>query len=210
LLDNPDAVTDLGQMPEAFYVPTALVVLSAHPFHNMNLRMLEEFVAIHCPSEIRPEHVDMLYSLLQLRLPSPGKTIELTIDSSLTGLSYSIPDLSAPPLCDVNFKILFRYLEPRHIITAFNALLSELPVLLTSQNIELLCSASEALLALLYPMKWPFLYIPVLPYSLVDVIQAPQPFLIGCHTSMLASQGPIPHVWLCSIARMTNLFFSVM
>jgi hypothetical protein len=63
-----------------------------------------------------------------------------------------------------------------------------------SNNIEFLCPVCEALLALLFPLKWPFLYIPVLPLSLVDVIQAPQPFLIGCKSGMIADARQIRHV----------------
>eukprot|EP00475_Leptophrys_vorax_P033217 TRINITY_DN51982_c0_g1_i1.p1 TRINITY_DN51982_c0_g1~~TRINITY_DN51982_c0_g1_i1.p1 ORF type:complete len:940 (-),score=225.60 TRINITY_DN51982_c0_g1_i1:107-2608(-) len=201
LLDNPDAETDLGQMPDAFYVPTALVVLSAHPFHNMMLTVLQEFVSLNCQNGIMEEHAAQLYQLMCKPLPFAGASTLITIDRTLSPLSFSIPDFSSPPLCDVNFKIFFKCLEPRHIITAFNALLSELPVLFITSQVEILCPVSEALLALLYPMKWPFLYIPVLPYSLVDVVQAPQPFLIGCHRSLLASSGPVPHCYVIDLDK---------
>ncbi|KAF1335550.1 Denn domain-containing protein 5b, partial [Globisporangium splendens] len=44
---------------------------------------------------------------------------------------------------------------------------------------------AETLLALLLPYSWQGAYIPVLPASLLDVIDAPVPFLVGTHSDCL-------------------------
>jgi hypothetical protein len=34
---------------------------------------------------------------------------------------------------------------------------------------------------------WPHVYIPVLPFALVNILQAPVPFIVGVHPDMLGS-----------------------
>lgn len=41
----------------------------------------------------------------------------------------------------------------------------------------------ESLLALIYPFRWRHVYIPVLPSMLLDVAQAPMPYILGVHSS---------------------------
>lgn len=44
---------------------------------------------------------------------------------------------------------------------------------------RLLSSVSQSLLALLYPFAWPHTVVAALPVSLLDVLHAPTPFLVG-------------------------------
>jgi hypothetical protein len=53
---------------------------------------------------------------------------------------------------------------------------------------------------LLHPFKFQHVYIPVMPYSLVDYLEAPTPFLMGLHSRDeldAAAQvgGPLQLVW---------------
>lgn len=49
---------------------------------------------------------------------------------------------------------------------------------------SLLTVVAEALCHLLYPIKWQHVYIPVLPYALVDIVDAPTPYLMGLHSGV--------------------------
>ncbi len=40
-------------------------------------------------------------------------------------------------------------------------------------------------MALIFPLVWTHVYIPVLPESLLGVLGAPMPYLIGFHSSFL-------------------------
>ena len=47
----------------------------------------------------------------------------------------------------------------------------------------------EGIRALLYPLSWTHVFLPVVPAPLLDLVQAPVPFLLGTHTDWL---GLIP------------------
>ena len=69
----------------------------------------------------------------------------------------------ALPAVDIDFTVLFTMLEPANIVTAVNALLTEQQVLVVTKHVEALTSVTAALVALIYPLEWPHIYIPVLP-----------------------------------------------
>jgi hypothetical protein len=52
---------------------------------------------------------------------------------------------------------------------------------------SLLNIAIETLMYLIWPFQWPYVYIPLLPCSLVDYIDAPTPFIMGVHSSLALS-----------------------
>lgn len=85
-------------------------------------------------------------------------------------IRLNIPSIDQPPLVDVNFRTLFRMLEPKLIIDIINAMLCEIPILLLSNSIDILTPCVEAVHTLLYPLKWPFIYIPLLPLSLTCIV----------------------------------------
>ena len=54
-----------------------------------------------------------------------------------------------------------------------------------SSNLALLTPVQEALLALLFPFVWQGCYVPVLPKSMLELLQAPVPLLVGVHCENL-------------------------
>jgi hypothetical protein len=65
-----------------------------------------------------------------------------------------------PPL-DFNIRFLFSCLDVHNIILLFESLLFGEQILLLSNHISLLSLSSEALISLMFPMTWPFSYVPV-------------------------------------------------
>lgn len=88
----------------------------------------------------------------------------------------------------INFRVLFRLLEPKVIIEIFNAMLCEVSVLLLADSVDELTPCLEALNALLHPMKWPFVYVPVLPLSLVGA------FFLPLASQRICMQAPFSEI----------------
>ena len=65
------------------------------------------------------------------------------------------------------------------------AIMLEKSVIFVSDNLPLLSSSVLGLQCFLHPFKWSFVQIPILPRSLVDMIEAPMPFLVGLLRSHL-------------------------
>ena len=74
---------------------------------------------------------------------------------------------------------------------AWVACLLERRVLLRSRQLAALAPAAEALCSLLAPLRWQHVYIPALPLSLEDALDAPTPFLMGL-VGIEGADGPLP------------------
>jgi hypothetical protein len=55
----------------------------------------------------------------------------------------------------------------------------EKSIIFVSDNIPLLSSAVLGMQCFLAPFKWNYVQIPILPRSLVEMIEAPMPFIVG-------------------------------
>ncbi|XP_072766249.1 uncharacterized protein [Anoplolepis gracilipes] len=67
----------------------------------------------------------------------------------------------------------------------FASMLYERRIIFISKRLSRLSACVQACNALIYPMIWQHIYIPVLPLSLIDYLLAPMPFLIGVPTLTL-------------------------
>ncbi|KAJ9655121.1 hypothetical protein H2198_005977 [Neophaeococcomyces mojaviensis] len=79
----------------------------------------------------------------------------------------------------VDLYPLFRSLTIPNVIILFEYLLAESRIILVSQYTSMLKLASNALLALLWPLEWSGVHIPVLPTRLMEVLEAPIPYICG-------------------------------
>ncbi|KAG7223752.1 hypothetical protein INR49_026434, partial [Caranx melampygus] len=66
----------------------------------------------------------------------------------------------------------------------YASMLFERRILIFASKLSTLTSCVHALSAVLYPMYWQHIFIPVLPPHLLDYCCAPMPYLIGVHTSL--------------------------
>jgi hypothetical protein len=83
------------------------------------------------------------------------------------------------PLLDVDMSQVLQWLPVPCFVQTLTVLLNEESLLVTSSDLRRLTPVLEALVAMLYPLQWQHIYIPLLPGSLLEILQAPMPFLIG-------------------------------
>jgi len=67
------------------------------------------------------------------------------------------------PYVSIPFNVLFECLDLNNVLFVWYALTLEHKVLLVSSQNSLLTLCAEILCALLFPLEWPHLYIPILP-----------------------------------------------
>jgi DENN (AEX-3) domain/Domain found in Dishevelled, Egl-10, and Pleckstrin (DEP)/uDENN domain/PH domain/dDENN domain len=196
IMADPSSTHTHDSLPKQLFAPRALCMLTSHPF----LEQFEHLMAAYCLEYVSDEkgilnsHADDLFSMLT-RQVTGAPTADNLLRISIGNVTALVPTLSGVGSHDrtihVRFQTLFERLEPRYILMVFNALLCESSVVLVSAELSILTPCAEAISALLYPMKWPYIYIPVLPSSLTDIFEAPQPYLIGTLPEAL-SEPPWP------------------
>jgi hypothetical protein len=179
--------------PQPFYLPKCLVVFSHHAFLDVQRNFLIQLHRI-LESGISPLPLERFIANFchDVPLPKPGAaTISwkpFTQDAPV--VNYQRPAANQLPLVNVSYKPLLRCLSVPNILTIWGILLREGRVVLRSEHIALLTPVAEALISLFFPMKWQGVYVPVLPTTMMDVLEAPVPFLIGLLVSTNSCPQP--------------------
>lgn len=62
--------------------------------------------------------------------------------------------------------------------------MSEFKIVLFSQSHLRLQQSCHAIISLMYPFQYTHVYIPLLPSALIEVLNTPTPFIMGCHASL--------------------------
>ena len=83
------------------------------------------------------------------------------------------PPAGFPDVDDSCFRCLFDCLSAENLIFVVSAVLLEQRVLLHSENLDTLNKCAEALIALLFPLCWQHVYVPLLPTQLLEYLSAP-------------------------------------
>ena len=114
-------------------------------------------------------------------------------------LELLFPPPNTLPICDIDFQPLAKSLSPENIVKAINYIVLERHVLFVSNDIEILTPAIEALLALMYPFEYQLMYLPVVPYKLIDILQTNCPYLLGLHRSLFNKFGRYINSSVCVV-----------
>ncbi|XP_076698754.1 DENN domain-containing protein 1B-like [Callospermophilus lateralis] len=102
--------------------------------------------------------------------------------------SYFIaPDVTGLPTIPEsrNLTEYFVAVDVNNMLQLYASMLHERRIIITSSKLSTLTACLHGLAALLYPMYWQYIYIPVLPPHLLDYCCAPMPYLIGIHSSLI-------------------------
>ncbi|KPP67711.1 Sbf1 protein-like, partial [Scleropages formosus] len=86
------------------------------------------------------------------------------------------------PVSSCSVAVLFRQLGIINVLYLFCAALTEHKILFLSSSYQRLSDACRALLAIMFPLKYSFTYVPILPGKLLEVLSTPTPFIIGVNS----------------------------
>ena len=116
------------------------------------------------------------------RVPAPvpgGPPVRCFFADRARPTLLTLPAPTRLPLVDFALRPLVDAVGVRAAVSLFVTVLLERRVLFVSQHAAVLTAAAEGLLALLYPLCWPHVYIPVVGHVLADFLQVPTPFVMG-------------------------------
>uniref|UniRef100_A0A8C6T428 DENN/MADD domain containing 1B n=1 Tax=Neogobius melanostomus TaxID=47308 RepID=A0A8C6T428_9GOBI len=102
--------------------------------------------------------------------------------------SYFIaPDIHGLPTIPEsrNLTEYFVAVDVNNMLQLYASMLHERRIIITSSKLSTLTACVHGAAALLFPMFWQHIFIPVLPPHLLDYCCAPMPYFVGVHLSLL-------------------------
>lgn len=165
---------------------TALVILSALPWHEIFYKFLNN-IATLMSNGTGEELWKFLETVYKSPVPIPGSSISIPVPNSKVNFVCQSPKQFQLPSIPENRNLTEYYsaVDAHNMMIIFASMLYERRIIFTSKRLSRLSACVQACNALIYPMIWQHIYIPVLPLSLIDYLLAPMPFLIGVPTPTL-------------------------
>ncbi|KAM4629366.1 DENN domain-containing protein 1B [Polymixia lowei] len=162
------------------------------------LNTLADYLTKHQENDLN----EMLNSLYELPVPKPFTPVNLSVNEHLyiaTGRvlrdqrskephSYFIaPDINGLPTIPEsrNLTEYFVAVDVNNMLQLYASMLHERRLIITSSKLSTLTACVHGAAAMLFPMYWQHIFIPVLPPHLLDYCCAPMPYLVGVHLSLL-------------------------
>lgn len=118
--------------------------------------------------------------LTKVPIPLPGWSITVT-DDHVDGwiAQLQCPTHQQLPRLEYSLRRLFTMLPLPVLFKLFTCTVLEQQILLLSKDPEKLMLTAQSLTALLYPFAWQSAYVPILPASAVEYLEAPFAFIMG-------------------------------
>ncbi|XP_037327386.2 DENN domain-containing protein 1B isoform X2 [Pungitius pungitius] len=159
---------------------TCLCILSYLPWFEVFYKLLNNLADFLTKGQTN-ETKALLAALYEQPPPPPDGAVTLQM------VPYFIaPDPKSLPSIPENRNLteLIVAVDVGNLLHLYASMLFERRILISSSKLSTLTACVHALSALLYPMYWQHIFIPVLPPHLLDYCCAPMPYLIGVHTSL--------------------------
>ncbi|XP_072228520.1 DENN domain-containing protein 1A isoform X3 [Leuresthes tenuis] len=156
-------------------------ILSYLPWFEVFYKLLN-IIADYTVKGQESQWHELLASLHSLPLPEPGVPVHLGVHSFFT-----VPDTSELPSIPENRNLTeyFVAVDVNNMLHLYASMLYERRILICCSKLSTLTACVHGSAAMLYPMHWQHVYIPVLPQHLLDYCCAPMPYLIGVHSSLM-------------------------
>ncbi|XP_013366856.1 PREDICTED: myotubularin-related protein 5 isoform X3 [Chinchilla lanigera] len=178
---SPAAAAQPGQL----FAPKTLVLVSRLDHTEVFRNSLGLIYTIHVEGlNVCLENV--IGNLLTCTVPLAGgsqRTISLGAGDRQV---IQTPLADSLPVSRCSVALLFRQLGITNVLSLFCAALTEHKVLFLSRSYQRLADACRGLLALLFPLRYSFTYVPILPAQLLEVLSTPTPFIIGVNAAFQA------------------------
>jgi hypothetical protein len=183
---------DAKDSDSVLYYPVAIVLLSKYPLYETFCRRLYLFSEKN-PQVFNSSNKDVQEKLVQKLYDA----LRSTHYPQLVLQNYR--EIGSIP-AEVDYELLFHFLHYKTVIAIFTALLSESSVVVLSDCVSYLVPVMESLKSLLYPLKWIFTFLPLLPEGFEDILDTPQPIFVGMlKDSFKADYPALREVRVCFI-----------
>ncbi|KAM4876844.1 DENN domain-containing protein 1A isoform 2-T2 [Thomomys bottae] len=156
-------------------------ILSYLPWFEVFYKLLN-ILADYTTKRQESQWNELLETLHKLPIPDPGVSVHLSVHSYFT-----VPDTRELPSIPENRNLTeyFVAVDVNNMLHLYASMLYERRILLACSKLSTLTACIHGSAAMLYPMYWQHVYIPVLPPHLLDYCCAPMPYLIGIHLSLM-------------------------
>uniref|UniRef100_A0A8C3G0V8 SET binding factor 2 n=1 Tax=Cyclopterus lumpus TaxID=8103 RepID=A0A8C3G0V8_CYCLU len=170
-----------GDEDEEVFAPKSLILVSRLDYPEIFRGCLGLIYTVHIDSLSFPLE-GLVANLFTFQVPVAGGSQKLFSLGAGDRQLIQTPLNDTLPVTSKSVALLFQQLGIQNVLSLCCAVLTEHKVLFHSTSYQRLEEACRALEALMFPLKYSYPYIPILPSRLLEVLSSPTPFIIGVHS----------------------------
>uniref|UniRef100_W5KEV6 SET binding factor 2 n=1 Tax=Astyanax mexicanus TaxID=7994 RepID=W5KEV6_ASTMX len=167
--------------PAQVFAPKSLILVSRLDFPEIFRGCLGLIYTVYIDTLNFPLE-GLVASLLTCMVPVAGGSQKLFSLGAGDRQLIQTPLNDNLPVTTKSVALLFQQLGIQNVLSLFCAVLTEHKVLFHSTSYQRLEEACRALEALMFPLKYSYPYIPILPSRLLEMLNSPTPFIMGVHS----------------------------
>ncbi|XP_069327259.1 myotubularin-related protein 13 isoform X4 [Eulemur rufifrons] len=179
-IEGEEEVSGLIQPAEVF-APKSLVLVSRLDYPEIFRACLGLIYTVYVDS-LNVSLESLIANLCACLVPAAGGSQKLFSLGAGDRQLIQTPLHDSLPVTGTSVALLFQQLGIQNVLSLFCAVLTENKVLFHSASFQRLSDACRALESLMFPLKYSYPYIPILPAQLLEVLSSPTPFIIGVHS----------------------------
>uniref|UniRef100_A0A8D2D4C8 SET binding factor 2 n=1 Tax=Sciurus vulgaris TaxID=55149 RepID=A0A8D2D4C8_SCIVU len=179
-IEGEEEVSGLIQPAEVF-APKSLVLVSRLDYPEIFRACLGLIYTVYVDS-LNVSLESLIANLCACLVPAAGGSQKLFSLGAGDRQLIQTPLHESLPVTGTSVALLFQQLGIQNVLSLFCAVLTENKVLFHSASFQRLSDACRALESLMFPLKYSYPYIPILPAQLLEVLSSPTPFIIGVHS----------------------------
>ncbi|KAJ8023558.1 Myotubularin-related protein 13 [Holothuria leucospilota] len=170
--------------PTVMYAPKCLVLITRLEYFETLRNCLGLIYTVYIEGHDRPLEGLVGNILGHVQVPPPGGPQVLFSIGADDRQALQPPLSESLPITRGTVAFLVQCIGIQNFVSLFCAALTDNKILFLSTSYNRLADACSGLLALLFPLKYSYVYIPVLPAYLTEVLNTPTPFIMGMHSSL--------------------------
>ncbi|KAM9767228.1 myotubularin-related protein 13 isoform 6-T6 [Dama dama] len=167
--------------PAEVFAPKSLVLVSRLDYPEIFRACLGLIYTVYVDS-LNVSLESLIANLCACLVPAAGGSQKLFSLGAGDRQLIQTPLHDSLPVTGTSVALLFQQLGIQNVLSLFCAVLTENKVLFHSASFQRLSDACRALESLMFPLKYSYPYIPILPAQLLEVLSSPTPFIIGVHS----------------------------
>ncbi|XP_015719490.1 myotubularin-related protein 13 isoform X2 [Coturnix japonica] len=167
--------------PAEVFAPKSLVLVSRLDYPEIFRACLGLIYTVYVDS-LNVSLEALIANLCSCLVPASGGSQKLFSLGAGDRQLIQTPLHDSLPVTGTSVALLFQQLGIQNVLSLFCAVLTENKVLFHSASFQRLSDACRALESLMFPLKYSYPYIPILPAQLLEVLSSPTPFIIGVHS----------------------------
>ncbi|XP_006780234.1 myotubularin-related protein 13 isoform X2 [Neolamprologus brichardi] len=179
--EDEEAEEDGLIQPAQVFAPKSLILVSRLDYPEIFRGCLGLIYTVYIDSLSFPLE-GLVANLFTFLVPVAGGSQKLFSLGAGDRQLIQTPLNDTLPVTSKSIALLFQQLGIQNVLSLFCAVLTEHKVLFHSTSYQRLGEACRALEALMFPLKYSYPYIPILPSRLLEVLSSPTPFIIGVHS----------------------------